>query len=390
MGAGGFMLLFPWYIARAGGGPWLIGAFIAALLLPFFLLSPSVDRLERRFGAAILVPCGALVVAAGTAALLLIAPGSWLIVPVRLLQGIGHVLLLSTCFALVVRALPVQARARGLGVFTFFVQAAAAAGVLLAALVSQQASLEVFLLLASVMALLVIPVAIRLPAAPAAATVSNRTGSAARGRAFALWRLMTLFCLLAVAFGCTLQLAAAYVVDTSAQMSVAGLLVGLLLGSGIGRLLVGQALALCRSERTLTLVCSGMICAGLVLIGLVPLVAVMALAGTAVGLAYGLLMPSLTAQAVKSFPSESYGYAGTLMLGLSEFGLRGGPLLMAPIAAGIGYSGVFVVLSALVSAAALLMVLNGRALRQATGHEPQPAPEGQSAADSVKATEAAR
>jgi MFS family permease len=381
MGAGGFMLLFPWYIARAGGGPWLIGAFVAALLLPFFLLSPSIGRLERRLGAATLVTCGALTVAAGTVALLLVVPGSWLVVPIRLLQGVGHVLLLSTCFALVVRALPAQGRAQGLGVFTFFVQASAAVGVLLAALVSQHASLEIFLLLASVLTLLVIPVAMGLPAAPSGAVARSQTGSAASRPVLALWRLITLFCLLAVAFGCTLQLAAAYAADRSAQASVAGLLVGLLLGSGIGRLLIGRALALFRTERAMMLVCSSMICAGLALIGLMPLMPLMALAGTAVGLAYGLLMPSLTAQAVKSFPSESYGYAGTLMLGLSELGLRGGPLLMAPIAASIGYSGVFLVLSALVPAAALLMGLNGRGLPRA---------QGQSAADSAEATEAAR
>jgi MFS family permease len=377
MGAGGFMLLFPWYIARAGGGPWLIGAFVAALLLPFFLLSPSIDRLERRFGAATLVSCGALVIAAGTAALLLVTPASWLVVPIRLIQGVGHVLLLSTCFAVAVRALPAQARAQGLGVFTFFLQTAAAAGVLLAALVSQHAPLALFLLLAGGLALLVIPLATRLPAAPASGVVSNRTASAGGGRIRALWQLMMLFCLLAVTFGCTLQLGAAYIAGISAQINVAVLLVGLLLGSGIGRLLVGRAQALCRSERALMLVCSSMVCVGLALVALVPLMPAMALAGAAIGLAYGVLMPSLTAQAVKSFPSERYGYAGTLMLGLSELGLRGGPLLMAPIAASIGYAGVFMVLSALVPAAALLMWLNGQALDR----RPESTAESQPAAD---------
>ncbi len=121
-GAASMMLYLSKFVVDLGGNEQEAGALLGVGLVAMMALAPFVGGLSDTFGSKPLVVFGLIVYGAATFAHIYADRLGAGLVLLRFFQGVGHACVFSPLFAAVVRIVPSQFRARGIGYFTVCIQ----------------------------------------------------------------------------------------------------------------------------------------------------------------------------------------------------------------------------------------------------------------------------
>jgi predicted MFS family arabinose efflux permease len=363
------MLVYPQFIMADGGRNTFVGLFVSVVLLPFLFLSPKIGHAASRIAPSKLMTSGAVLVAFSCVGMLFVNPSDPKVLALRLLQGIGHVFVMSPLFASAMRLARQTKKTAAIGNLTVSLQLGGAGGLLLSSAVAGGNDVHRLLIYAAITAVVAATFAACL-SVPAVEPQALGGQAATRNMFEVSGKADVLFLALAVCSGACVQLMSSYVHDASeliaspSSMDAGYFLTANFIGSAMGRLLIGRISFSSKQSRRLTAFMAIGVGAMPILITLAEGNILLAVAGLSAGILYGVLMPALTVEAVTAATPSDQGRVSGKMVMFSEIGFRGGPLILASIADRFGYSSMyyFVALLTILAAAYYFLEPNVRAI----------------------------
>lgn len=340
------MLVYPKFIIADGGRTSFVGLFVSVMLVPFLFFSQKIGHYAGKTEPGRLMAGGALIVALSYVGMLFVSPSDPMVLALRLLQGVGHVAVISPLFVSAIRLARQTRKAAAIGYLTVSLQLGGAAGLLLSSAVAGGDDVQRLLGYAAIVAVLAAACAAMLSVPAAEVQAAGAPGAATSP--FALGgKAYVLFFALAVCSGACVQLMASYAhaasgaASASLALDAAYFLTANFIGSAIGRLVIGRISFSSKDSRRLAACMAVAVGAMPMLIGLAFANVFLAAAGLLMGILYGVLMPALTVEAITAAPPAEQGRVSGKMVMFSEIGFRGGPLVLALIADTYGYTSMF-------------------------------------------------
>ncbi len=358
LGFSGFLLL-PKYLTELGASPQVIGVTSASMSVAVVLSTPLsaylIDRLEKPR----LIRLGASLLGLSCLSFLVVREPGLTMVGLRLLQGVAFSLVLTACSATVVALTPPQRLGRLLGyVGATMLGSQAVAPALFEPLTERMGWSALFVggaLCAACVALL----SYRLPR-PRASEETRRAPVWARPRGLVLPSLIA-SAATGFSFGAIITFAPAFALSRGAS-SISQLFLAYVASALSVRILAGGLGDRFGHARVAIVTVTSY---ALVVFGFVDLQpAWVPVLGGGLGLAHGLLFPSLNALALADTPEPERGRVQALFFGSFHLGVASSGFSLGEVADRVGFAGVFALAGAASLSAAAGLALAAR--RRAT------------------------
>jgi MFS family permease len=365
LGFSGFLLL-PKYLTELGASAKTIGVMSASMSVAVVVATPLSAYLIGRLARPQLIRLAALLLGSSSLAFLVVPEPGLVMVGLRLLQGVAFSLVLTACSATVVALAPPQRLGRLLGYVGATMLGSQAVAPALFEPLTERLGWSALFVGGAVSAVMVTLSSFRLPNPPALASRKRSPSDLpVRVAGMVLPSLMASTAT-GFSFGAVITFAPAFALSRGAASISSLFLAYTALALGVRILAGGLGDSWGHARVAVTTVTVYAV----VVFGFVDLQpAFLPLLGGGLGLAHGLLFPSLNALALADTPEPQRGRVQAFFFGAFHLGVAASGLTLGVVADSVGFPGVFAVagVTSLAAAAGLTLAARRRgAFRRAT------------------------
>ncbi len=346
--------IYPLYIQSAGGGPQVVGWFMATYYLAAILGRPFIGSFLNQFGVKPVLTAGTALIAF-TPLLYVFANQNWVsMFSIRLFQGLGFGAYFSAFFTLAAERAPDKRRIELVGIYGLPGMAANLVGPGIGEWIVRSFGLTPFFCALSGGGLIALLVASKMPVPFRPVRLPQR--SKGIGSYKPLLFPFALSWILAFSWATPMMFLASLAHNRS--ITGFGLYFTAFALSGIGFRWVGRSWADRFGWRRILIPTFILYGAGLMLLGFSHHLSMVILAGALVGAAHGLGFPAVTALAYNFAPPELRGAAMALSTGMLDLGGFSAGLILGWIAEKIQVMWVFPIAAAIAFTAAVMVALH--------------------------------
>ncbi len=353
-GAASMMLYLSKFVVDLGGNEQEAGALLGVALVAMMALAPFVGGLSDTYGSKPLVVFGLFVYSAATYTHIYVDDLGVGLVFLRFLQGVGHACVFSPLFAAVIRIVPVQFRARGIGYFTVCIQVGNTVGSLFGeycvAYLSYASLFTVSAIICCAGAIVGFYIREEGAVESSEEDTSDVTTEKASKRPLQFFGYLSMLVLLGCTFGISLQFMPIFFDFMLRESWIASpisnvyFMTTTLITVAVVRLSLGRLSDGIYRDRMMN-VCHGIMV--LVVVGFAGIRSETSafIAAVIFGLSYGLLYPAINSKLMGMASVNERGKISGWLAMFYEFGFRGLPILLGSVVYYVSYAAMFYLLA---------------------------------------------